>query len=131
MHFAESAHSFAPPSHLFAHSIIHGDNTAGMGNNNNSPVGQGSVMHYADAGLSMELRGLLNGSNLVDPSASQQSFTGSLVPIEDTGASILDIRADHQYMWLDRITPKELIILKIMVGYQFQENWKDERNGVV
>eukprot|EP00581_Thalassiosira_minuscula_P013305 CAMPEP_0183714190 /NCGR_PEP_ID=MMETSP0737-20130205/8809_1 /TAXON_ID=385413 /ORGANISM="Thalassiosira miniscula, Strain CCMP1093" /LENGTH=939 /DNA_ID=CAMNT_0025943095 /DNA_START=322 /DNA_END=3141 /DNA_ORIENTATION=- len=102
MHFAESAHSFAPPSHLFAHSIIHGDNTAGMGNNNNSPVGQGSVMYYADAGLSMELRGLLNGSNLVDPSASQQSFTGSLVPIEDTGASILDIRADHQYMWLDR-----------------------------
>ena len=64
---------------------------------NNSP-GRGSVLHYTDAGLSMELRGLLNGS-IVDPSASQQSFTGSLVPMEGA-TSILDIRADQQVSFL-------------------------------
>jgi len=114
IHFEESAHSFAPPSHLFSHSLIHGGNNVDVGNAsprasspsrymaNNSPVAHGSVMHYADAGLSVELRGLLNESTLVDPYASQQSFTGSLVPFEDAASSILDIRADQQYLLLDR-----------------------------
>mmetsp|Transcript_8745 Transcript_8745/g.18966 ORF Transcript_8745/g.18966 Transcript_8745/m.18966 type:complete len:814 (+) Transcript_8745:3-2444(+) len=113
IHFEESVHSFAPPSHLFSHSLAHGGNNVNTDNAspralspsqmaNHSSVTHGSVMHYADAGLSMELRGLLNGSTLVDPYASQQSFTGSLVPIEDAASSILDIRSDQQYLWLDR-----------------------------
>lgn len=56
-------------------------------------------MHYTDAGLSMELRGLLDRSSLVDPSASglfSGSFTGSLVPMEEGAASILDMRTDQQ-----------------------------------
>jgi len=96
VHFGESVHSFAPPSHAFTHSsVIHGDDvdecyspgplspSRYIVNNGTSSV-QGSVMHYADAGLSMELRGLLD-----------QSFTGSLVPMDDA-TSILDIRADQQ-----------------------------------
>ena len=116
LHFEESAHSFAPPTHAFAHtSLIHGDNH--VGTNISAPratsptryssSNPGSVVHYIDAGLSMELRGVLNGLNasaLVDPSASQQSFTGSLVPMDDASmsTSILDIRPDQQYAWLDR-----------------------------
>lgn len=100
LHFEESVHSFAPPSHLFSHSLHHGGNNVGVVANN-SPGTHGSVLHYADAGLSMELRGLLNGSTLVDPYASQQSFTGSLVPI-DTANSILDIRSDQQVCFLRR-----------------------------
>lgn len=99
-HFEESAHSFAPPSHAFAHSsMIHGG--AQPSPRASSPsrfmTSQGSVLNYADtAMLSMDLRGLLNASTLVDPSASQQSFTGSLVPIDDQATSILDIRSDQQ-----------------------------------
>ncbi|KAL9183655.1 hypothetical protein ACHAXT_004511 [Thalassiosira profunda] len=88
-HFEESAHSFAPPSNAFAHSSLA----------NRSPrVSPGSAAQF-DPGLSTEMRGLLNQSTLYD---SQQSFTGSLVPIEDTAASILDFRADQQYALLDR-----------------------------
>jgi len=108
VHFAESTHSFAPPPHLFSHALGGGRNNVGSGHASppsqytahNSPGAPGSThMHYADAGLSMELRGLLNGSTLVDPYASQQSFTGSLVPMEDSSS---DMRADQQYFLLDR-----------------------------
>ena len=97
-HFEESPHSFAPPSHAFGHASLsqHGENINEYSPHyDNPPVLQGSPMHFADPGLSMELRGLLNGSTLVDPSSSQQSFTGSLVPMEEA-ASILDIRSDQQ-----------------------------------
>ncbi|KAL7527999.1 hypothetical protein ACHAXR_005866, partial [Thalassiosira sp. AJA248-18] len=107
IHFEESAHSFAPPTHAFAHhSLVHGEDivNARIASpravspsrymlSNNIP---GNVTNYTDATLSMELRGVLNGSTLVDPSASQQSFTGSLVPMDDASTSILDIRADQQ-----------------------------------
>jgi hypothetical protein len=58
-------------------------------------------MHYADTGLSVELRGLLDRSSLVDPSVStifglDQSFTGSLVPVDEMATSVLDMRSDHQ-----------------------------------
>ena len=100
--FEESAHSFAPPHHAFAHSsVINNSETmmtssargATPGGSNHSA--HGSVMHYGDTGLSTHLRGVLNGSSLIDPYASRlsQSFTGSLVPIETT---------DEQYLWLDR-----------------------------
>lgn len=100
--FEESAHSFVPPHHAFAHSSVMNNNEsvkassmrgASPGGNNYSALG--SVMHYGDTGLSTHLRGVLNASSLIDPYASQlsQSFTGSLVPIEST---------DEQYLWLDR-----------------------------
>lgn len=97
-HFDESAHSFAPPIHAFAHSaIIHGENAdeysprSLSGYMQSNSHAQGSALE-----LSMELRGLLNASTLFDPSASQQSFTGSLVPIDDPSTSILDVRSDQQ-----------------------------------
>ena len=104
-HFEESTHSFAPPTYAFAHSSAnHGVNPDDYYPRASSPTrffpngihAKGSVMHYADAGLSMELRGLLNASTLFDPSASQHSFTGSLVPVDDQSASILDVRSDQQ-----------------------------------
>ena len=98
----ESAHSFAPPNHAFAHSSVmnaSGMNSSSMrgvspGGNNNNYSALGSVMHYGDNGLSVHLRGMLNGSSLVDPYGSDQSFTGSLVPIESTH--------HEQYLWLDQ-----------------------------
>jgi hypothetical protein len=103
-HFEESTHSFAPPTYAFAHSSAnHGVNPDDYYPRASSPTrflpnihAKGSVMHYADAGLSMELRGLLNASTLFDPSASQHSFTGSLVPMDDQSTSILDVRSDQQ-----------------------------------
>ena len=101
------SHSFAPPSHAFAHSsLIHGESPGGVNNPRTSPSTynqstQGGALNYAGAGFSVDMRGLLNGS-IVDPYASQQSFTGSLVPIDDATTSILDIRADQQYALLDR-----------------------------
>jgi len=104
-HFEESTHSFAPPTYAFAHSSAnHGVNPDDYYPRASSPTrffpngihAKGSVMHYSDAGLSMELRGLLNASTLFDPSASQHSFTGSLVPVDDQSASILDVRSDQQ-----------------------------------
>ena len=97
MPFEESAHSFVPPIHAFVHSSVMNNSEsvnsssitgASPGGNNYSALG--SVMHYGDTGLSTHLRGVLNGSSLIDLS---QSFTGSLVPIEST---------DEQYLWLDR-----------------------------
>lgn len=117
----ESVNSFAPPPSAFSHST---SNYAVRASSpyyvaNNSSQGRGSVMHYTDAGLSMELKGLLNTSTLYDPTASHLSFTGSLVPMDDgsflqhslTGslvpmddqsASILKVRSDQQYSLLDR-----------------------------
>jgi hypothetical protein len=117
----ESVNSFAPPPSVFSHST---SNYAVRASSpyyvaNNSSQGRGSVMHYTDAGLSMELKGLLNTSTLYDPTASHLSFTGSLVPMDDgsflqhslTGslvpmddqsASILKVRSDQQYSLLDR-----------------------------
>ena len=94
VHFEDSVHSFVPPTRAFAHSSMLQGAPAG------DPT-SASVMHYADAGLSMELRGLLDRSSLVDPSASamfglEQSFTGSLVPIDEMATSILDMRSDRQ-----------------------------------
>jgi autophagy-related protein 9 len=95
--FEESAHSFVPPHHAFAHSSVVNNSetlnsssmrwTSPRGNNYSA---LGSVLHFGDTGLSTHLRGVLNGSSLIDPS---QSFTGSLVPLEST---------DEQYLWLDR-----------------------------
>lgn len=101
VHFEESAHSFGPPTHAFAHSsMIYGGDELQSGTNlraHHAENHRGSVIHYADAGLSMELRGLLNRSSLVDPYyASEHSFTGSLVPIDESSMSILDIRSDQQ-----------------------------------
>lgn len=86
----------------------------------------------ANAGsMPTEQSGLLNQSSLIDPlfrpqqsrglnnqstledsayfnplddpvSASQLSFTGSLVPLDDPSASILDVRSDQQYSILDQ-----------------------------
>ncbi|KAL7551529.1 hypothetical protein ACHAWF_014715 [Thalassiosira exigua] len=137
-HFEESAHSFAPPSNAFTHSsVLHRDNSdannaspiAAMHSRlmaNNSPTGHSSVLHYADAGLSMELRGLLNRSTLVDPSASQQSFTGSLVPMEDTTTSILDIRADQQ----TGITPKGMAIDKDQQKGDYKSQKGDQKSSL-
>lgn len=92
VHFEDSTHSFAPPPHIFSHSLLHHVDMT-----NNGPEAPGSTnMHYADAGLSTELRGLLDGS-LVG------SFTGSLVPIEDSSPNI---RADQQYNLLDHYHSK-------------------------
>ncbi|KAK1736776.1 autophagy-related protein 9 [Skeletonema marinoi] len=100
--FEESAHSFVPPHHAFAHSSVMNNSESvrsssmrGASPGGNNFAALGSVMHYGDTGLSTHLRGVLNGSSLIDPYASQlsQSFTGSLVPIEST---------DEQYLWLDR-----------------------------
>ena len=110
VHFEEPAHSFAPPLHAFGHStLIDGENVSPplrhVGHNHSST--NASVMHYADAGLSMELRGLLNRSSLVDPyasnelRASEQSFTGSLVPVDESAMSILDIRSNQQVSFYD------------------------------
>lgn len=95
--FEESAHSFVPPHHAFAHSsVMNASETVNSlsirgtspGSNNSA---LGSILHYGDTGLSLHLRGVLNGSSLIDPYASDQSFTGSLVPLEST-----------EYFWLDR-----------------------------
>ena len=90
VHFEESAHSLAPPTHAFAHSSMFQSRTHDQSRRMSSPSRRGdtSVMHYADAGLSMELRGLLDGMD--------QSFTGSLVPVDEGAASILDMRTDQQ-----------------------------------
>jgi len=97
VHFEDSTNSFAPPIHAFAHS-------SKMQRGGPSRNGDGSTIHYADTGLSMELRSLLNRSSLVDPSASgsfvEQSFTGSLVPVEDGATSILDMRTDQQVSFI-------------------------------
>ena len=119
----ELAHSFAPPSFAFAHSSSNYPARASSPYYvaNDRSQARGSVMHYTDAGLSMELRGLLNTSTLYDPAALHQSFTeslvpmddglssflqhsltGSLVPMDDQSASILNVRSDQQYSLLDR-----------------------------
>lgn len=91
VHFEDSMHSFAPPSHAFAHSSMLHNRSRRVA----SPArhGDASVIHFADAGLSMELRGLLDRSILVDPTSS---FTGSLVPVDEGATSILDMRTDQQ-----------------------------------
>ncbi|KAL3811702.1 hypothetical protein ACHAXA_004068 [Cyclostephanos tholiformis] len=110
-HFEESIHSSAPPMYAFAHSSADfGPNPGDYHPTASSPTrfmansshARERVMHYADPGLSMDLRELLNASTLYDPSASQQSFTGSLIPMDDQSASILDVRSDQQFLWLDR-----------------------------
>jgi autophagy-related protein 9 len=104
-HFEELTHSSAPPMYAFAHSSANfGPNIGDYHRKASSPIRfmansshvKESVMHYADPGLSMDLRELLNASTLYDPSASQQSFTGSLIPMDDKSASILDVRSDQQ-----------------------------------
>lgn len=109
VHFEESVQSFAPPTHAFAHSSMLYSRPRGQAIRRvPSPSRHGdSVIHYADAGLSMELRGLLDRSSLVDPSASglfgEQSFTGSLIPIDEGATSILDMRTDQQVSLLQCI----------------------------
>lgn len=96
VHVDQSANSFAPPTNAFSHSsLIHGENA------HDSPRRLDSLSGYmpspgSASELSVELRGLLNRSTLFDPTASQQSFTGSLVPIEDQSASILDVTSHQQ-----------------------------------
>ncbi len=100
VHFEESAHSIGPPTHAFAQSsMINGGEELQNSTHlraRNVENHRDSVIHYADAGLSMELRGLLNRSSLIDPYASDHSFTGSLVPIDESSMSILGIRSDQQ-----------------------------------
>ena len=94
VHFEESAHSFAPPSHAFAHTSVNvGDSYSLEPISPSQHTMMNNSRNFADAGLSMELRGLLNQSTLFDLSASHQSFTGSLVPMDE---SILDLRSDQQ-----------------------------------
>lgn len=90
VHFEDSLHSFAPPIHAFAHSSMFQSRIQDQSRRIPSPIRHGdtSVMHYADAGLSMELRGVLDGMG--------HSFTGSLVPVDEGTASILDMRTDQQ-----------------------------------
>jgi len=106
VHFEESIHSFAPPSHAFAHTDDNGggdsysleplSSSQHMMMNNN----QGASIEAG--GLSIELRGLLNQSTLVDPLASsQQSFTGSLIALDELSTSILERRPDQQFAYLD------------------------------
>lgn len=98
VHFEDSVHSYAPPTQAFAHSS---GRARDHSRRQQSPMRHvDSVMHYTDAGLSMELRGLLDKSSLVDPSTStfgmDQSFTGSLVPLYDGSTSIVDMKTDQQ-----------------------------------
>lgn len=97
VHFEESAHSIAPPIHAFAHSsIIQGDDYSPR-QVLHSEYASNSHAERSVSDLSVELRGLLNGSTLLfDPTASQQSFTGSLVPIDDQSTSILEVPSDRQ-----------------------------------
>jgi hypothetical protein len=99
VHFEDSVHSFIPPTHAFAHSSLFQGNEDQTSQGLSLPPRPGgfgnSILHYADAGLSMELRGLLDRSSLVDPSL-EQSFTGSLIPVDEMANSILDMRPDHQ-----------------------------------
>ena len=96
-HFEESAPSIAPPIHAFAHSsIIQGDDYSPR-QLSHSEYASNSHAERSVSDLSVELRGLLNGSTLLfDPTASQQSFTGSLVPIDDQSTSILEVPSDRQ-----------------------------------
>ena len=121
VHFEDSVHSFAPPTRAFAHSSLYQrrprDVTSITPRHASSPPRDGDVMHYTDAGLSMELRGLLDRSSLVDPLSSGLfggSFTGSLVPVEDGAASILDMRTDQQvsslcwFILISLVSPSDL-----------------------
>ena len=99
VHFEESMHSYAPPSHAFAHT----DDNGGGDSYSLEPLSSSQhMMMNNNQDLSMELRGLLNQSTLVDPLASsQQSFTGSLIALDDLSTSILERRPDQQYAYLD------------------------------